>query len=68
LPQLNFLPLRNGGLRDEAAENELTGLIQPMPGERVDHLPPNALFEDIEIRRRLRATPTRDAGNDGKRS
>jgi hypothetical protein len=39
-----------------------------MPGERVDHLPPNALFEDIEIRRRLRATLTRNAGNNSKRS
>jgi hypothetical protein len=38
-----------------------------MPGERVDHLPPNALFEDIEIRRRLRATLARDAGNNGER-
>jgi hypothetical protein len=38
-----------------------------MPGEGVHHLPPNALFEDIEIRRRLRATLARDAGNNGER-
>jgi hypothetical protein len=38
-----------------------------MPGERVDHFPPNALFEDIKIRRRLRTTPARDARNDGER-
>jgi hypothetical protein len=31
-----------------------------MPGERIDHLPPNALLEDIEIRWRLRASPTRE--------
>jgi hypothetical protein len=39
-----------------------------MPGERVDHLPPNALFEDIKICRRLRTTPARDARDDGKLS
>jgi hypothetical protein len=33
-----------------------------MPGERVDHLPPNALFEDIEIRRRLRGDPGQGRG------
>jgi hypothetical protein len=37
-----------------------------MPGERVDHLPPNALFENIKIRWRLRTTPARDAGDDGE--
>jgi hypothetical protein len=68
LPQLNFLPLRNGGLRGEAAENELTGAIQPVPRKRVDHLPPNALFEDVEIRRRLRTPLARDAGDNGKLS
>jgi hypothetical protein len=31
-----------------------------MAGKRVDHLPPNALFEDIKIRRRLRATTPRE--------
>jgi hypothetical protein len=39
-----------------------------MPGERVDHLPPNALFEDVEIRRRLRTPLARDAGDNGKLS
>jgi hypothetical protein len=43
-------------------------LIQPVARERIDDLTPNTLFEDIEIRRRLRASPARDAGNDGKRS
>jgi hypothetical protein len=39
-----------------------------MPGERVDNLTPNALLKDIEIRWRLRATPTRDTRNNGQRS
>jgi hypothetical protein len=38
-----------------------------MAGKRVDHLPPNALFEDIKIRRRLRASPTRNTRNNGER-
>jgi hypothetical protein len=39
-----------------------------MPGERVDDLPPNPLLELVEIRRRLRTTSARDAGNNGERS
>jgi hypothetical protein len=38
-----------------------------MPRERVDHLPPNALFELIEVCWRLRPTASRDAGNNGER-
>jgi hypothetical protein len=47
LPQPHLLPLRDRSLRSQATKDKLTGLIQPMPGERVDHLTPNALFEDI---------------------
>jgi hypothetical protein len=31
LPQPHLLPLRNGGLRDEAAKHHLPGRINPMP-------------------------------------
>jgi hypothetical protein len=62
------LSLRDRGLRGQTAEDKLTGSIQPMPGERVDHFAPDPLLENIKIHRRLRATPTRDAGDDGKRS
>jgi hypothetical protein len=38
-----------------------------MAREGIDHLAPDALFEDIEIRRRLRATAPRKHRHDGKR-
>jgi hypothetical protein len=38
-----------------------------MPGERIDDLPPNATLKLVQIRRRLRTTPARDARNDGGR-
>jgi hypothetical protein len=38
-----------------------------MPGERVDDLAPNTLFEGVEIRRRFRTTSARNAGNNGER-
>jgi hypothetical protein len=34
--------------------------------ERIRHLTPNAPFESIEARRRLRAATTRKGGNDGE--
>jgi hypothetical protein len=39
-----------------------------MPGKRVDHLTPNAALKLVQIRRRLRTTPARNAGNNGKLS
>jgi hypothetical protein len=38
------LPLRDRSLRSQAAEDELAGSIQPMPGERVDDLTPDPLL------------------------
>jgi hypothetical protein len=35
-----------------------------MPRQCVDDLPPNALFEDIKVRRRLRTTAPRKSGHD----
>jgi|AmaraimetFIIA100_FD_contig_61_7449485_length_648_multi_5_in_0_out_0_1 hypothetical protein len=67
LPQAHFLPLRDSSLCDESAEDNPAGLIQPMPGERVDHLTPNALLEDIKIRRRLWASPAREHRHNGER-
>jgi hypothetical protein len=61
------LPLRDRSLRSQAAEDELAGAIQPMPGERVDHLAPDALLELVEVRRRLRTPLARNAGNNGER-
>jgi hypothetical protein len=66
LPQPNFLPLRNRGLCDEAAKDNPAGLIQPVAGKRIDDLTPDPLLEGIEIYRRLRTTPTRDAGHNGE--
>jgi hypothetical protein len=62
------LPLRDGGLRDQAAEDDLTSRIEPVPRKRIDDLAPDPLLQGIEIRRGFRTTPARDAGDDGKRS
>jgi hypothetical protein len=45
LPQPHLLPLRNGGLRGEAAEDHLTSRIDPMPWQGSNHVPPDPLLE-----------------------
>jgi hypothetical protein len=45
LPQPHLLPLRNGGLRGEAAEDHLTSGIDPMPWQGSNHVPPDPLLE-----------------------
>jgi hypothetical protein len=60
LPQLYLTALRNGGLRSQAAEDQLSGRIDPVRRQGADHLAPYALLELIKIRWRLR-TPC--AGN-----
>jgi hypothetical protein len=67
-PQPHLLPLRNGGLRGETAKNHLPGRIDPMPRQSGNHVPPDPLLERIQVRRRLRTTPTRDQGHYGKLS
>ena len=56
LAQPRLSPLRDRGLRDQPAQEELTGKIEPMGRERVDDVPPDLLFESIQAGRRLRAT------------
>src|SRR5215472_1286747 len=67
LPQPKFLPFRDRGLRHEAAEDDLASSIEPVTGQRLDHLPPNALLELIKIVRRLRTTPPRKHRHNGER-
>jgi hypothetical protein len=68
LPQLYLAALRNGGLRSQAAEDQLSGRIDPVRRHGADHLAPYALLELIKIRWRLRTPGARDQHrNDGKR-
>jgi hypothetical protein len=62
------LPFRNRGLRNEPAEDHLPGRIDPMPRQGGNYVPPDPLLERIQIRRRLRTTPTRDQRHYGKLS
>ena len=48
LAQPRLSPLCNRGLRDQPAEDQLTGKIEPMGGERVDHVSPDLLFKSIQ--------------------
>jgi hypothetical protein len=56
--------LRDRGLRDQAAQDQLPGKIEPMRGKCVDDVAPNLLFESIEAYRRLRAALPGDEGHD----
>jgi hypothetical protein len=64
----NLKALRNGGLRSQTAENQLTSRIDPMCWHSGDHLAPHLSLERIEIRRRFRTPCTGGQyGNNGKR-
>jgi hypothetical protein len=67
VPQPKFLPFRDRGLRHQPTEDDPTGGIQPVTGQRVDDLAPDPLLELIEIIRRLRTTTPRKHRHDGKR-
>src|SRR5215469_15537659 len=70
LPQLTqprLLSLRDRGLGDQTAENELAGRVEPVAGQRIDDFTPYALLDEIQVRRWLRAAPPWDAGDNGER-
>ena len=48
LAQPRLSPLRDCGLRDQPAEEKLTGKIEPMGGKRVDDVSPDLLFKRIQ--------------------
>src|SRR5262245_19168247 len=62
LAQPRLSPLRDRDLRDQAAQDELAGKIEPVRGERVDDIRPVPLFESIQACWRFRAALP---GNDG---
>jgi len=67
LTQPRLLSLRDRGLGDQTAENELAGRVEPVAGQRIDDLTPYALLDGIQVRRWLRTAPPRDAGDDSER-
>jgi hypothetical protein len=67
LTQPRLLSLRDRGLGDQTAENELAGRVEPVAGQRIDDFTPYALLDGIQVRRWLRTAPPRDAGNDSER-
>jgi hypothetical protein len=67
LPQSQLLLLCRRGLGREPTEQDLPGGVEPMAGQRVDDLGPDAPLDRVEVRRRLRATLSGDAGDDGER-
>src|SRR5262245_31203511 len=67
LAQPRLSPLRGGGLRDQTAQDELAGRIEPMRRERIDDVPPDLLFEGIQVGRRFRAALPRHDGHYRKR-
>jgi hypothetical protein len=63
-PQPRLSALRDCGLRDQAAQDQLPGKIEPMCGKRVNYVAPNLLLESIKARGRLRATLPGNKGYD----
>src|SRR6516162_2480388 len=59
LTQPRLLSLRDRGLGDQTAENELAGRVEPVAGQRIDDLTPYALLDGIQVRRWLRTAPPR---------
>src|SRR5215831_2658984 len=67
LTQPRLLSLRDRGLGDQTAENELAGRVEPVAGQRIDDFTPYALLDGIQVRRWLRTAPPWDAGDDSER-
>src|SRR5215831_21006280 len=67
LTQPRLLSLRDRGLGDQTAENELAGRVEPVAGQRIDDFTPYAPLDGIQVRRWLRTAPPRDAGDDSER-
>src|SRR5262249_26405913 len=67
LTQPRLLSLRDRGLGDQPAENDLAGRVEPVAGQRIDDFTPYALLDGIQVRRWLRTAPPRDAGDDSER-
>ena len=67
LTQPRLLSLRDRGLGDQTAENELAGRVEPVARQRIDDFTPYALLDKIQVRRWLRAAPPRDTGDNGER-
>src|SRR5215472_3286443 len=64
LPQSRLLPLRCRGLRSQAAKNELTSSVKPMPGKRINDLAPDPLLDRIKVHRWFRTTTPRKRRHD----
>src|SRR5262245_41430146 len=64
LSQPRFPPLRARSLRNQPAEHNLPGGVDPVRRQRGDDLTPNPLLERIELGGWIRATLTGDEGDD----
>jgi hypothetical protein len=67
LAKADFLAFRNRRLRHQSAQNQLASGVQPVTRERVHYLTPNALFQEVEVRRRFRTATAGKNGDDGER-
>jgi hypothetical protein len=64
LPQPQLETLGNGSLRSQAAEDQLSGRVNPMRRQGANHLAPDPLLKRVEICGRLRPAGTRDQHRD----